>query len=235
MNILIENPMFGILLTLLAFELGLWIQKKTKILLLNPLLLAIVIIIFVLIVSGIDLQTYQLGGDIINLFLGPATVVLAIPLYQQRASLKNFFLPIMLGIVVGVIVGFIATFSCAYIMGFDTSVIASLLPKSITTPIGIELSTQLAGIPSITVLTILITGIIGAVASDLIFRVFHITHPIAKGVALGTSAHAIGTTKALRMGQVEGAMSSLAIGVAGIVTVFLIPLLWQCLLPYLSR
>lgn len=234
MNNLIETPMFGILLTLVAFELGLWIQKKTKILLLNPLLLAIVFIIVVLTVSGIELTTYQLGGDIINLFLGPATVVLAIPLYQQRASLKHYFFPIMLGILVGVVVGFIATFTCAYVMGFDSSLIASLLPKSITTPIGIELSNQLAGVPSITVLTILITGIIGAVASDFVFRIFRISHPIAKGVALGTSAHAIGTTKALRMGQVEGAMSSLAIGVAGIVTVFLIPLFWQFIVPLIK-
>lgn len=233
MNAWIDTPMFGILLTLLAFEVGLWIQKKTKSLFLNPLFIAIVIVILFLLLTGIDLETYQLGGDIINLFLGPATVVLAIPLYQQLQNLKRYAFPIIIGIVIGVLAGFAATLACALLMKFDTQMIASLLPKSITTPIGIELSTQLGGIPSITVLTILITGLFGAIGADIIFRIFRIDHPIAKGIAIGTSAHALGTTKALKMGHVEGAMSSLAIGVAGILSVFLIPWLWNIILPLL--
>lgn len=233
METLLKSPMFGILLSLLAFEIGLYIQKKTKLIFLNPLLIAIVIVIAFLIISGIDLASYQLGGDMINLFLGPATVVLAVPLYQQIQSLKRYFVPIVLGICVGIVIGITSTLMCSWLFHFDAQMIASILPKSITTPIGIELSRQLGGIEAITVLTILVTGIFGMVMSDVIFRVFHIHHPIARGVALGTSAHAIGTSKALAMGEVEGAMSSLAIGVSGILTVFLVPIIWSFLLPIL--
>lgn len=227
MNELLHSPMFGILLSLVAFEIGMFIQKKTKIMLLNPLLIAIAIVIIVLLCTGIDLKTYQIGGDMINLFLGPATVVLAVPLYQHLHDLKNYAVPIIIGILSGIGTGLIATVLCGLLMNFDKTIIASLLPKSITTPIGIELSAQLSGIPAITVLTILITGVLGAVMADVVFKVFHIEHPIAKGIALGTSAHAIGTTRAIALGKVEGAMSSLAIGVSGIITVLIVPFIWD--------
>ena len=177
--------------------------------------------------SGIGLETYQLGGDIISLFLGPATVVLAVPLYQQVHSLKNYFVPIMVGIVCGIAVGLVSTLLCAWLVRMEPAIIASLVPKSITTPIGMELSVELGGIQAITVLAILVTGIIGAVVAEFVFRVFRIEHPIARGIALGCSAHAIGTSKALQLGHVEGAMSSLAIGVCGILTVFLAPPVWR--------
>lgn len=227
MKALLENPMFGILLSLAAFEVGLWLQKKTKLLFLNPLLIAIILVIALLMLSGISLTTYQLGGDIISLFLGPATVVLAVPLYQQVQSLKNYFLPIMVGIVCGIAVGLVSTLLCAWIVQMEPQIIASLVPKSITTPIGMELSSELGGIQAITVLAILVTGIIGAVVAEFVFRIFCIEHPIARGIALGCSAHAIGTSKALQLGHVEGAMSSLAIGVCGILTVFLAPPVWS--------
>lgn len=227
MKVLFDSPMFGILLSLLAFEIGLYIQKKTRLLFLNPLLIAIAIVMAVLMLSGIDLEQYQVGGDIINMFLGPATVVLAVPLYQQVQSLKNYFVPIMIGILVGIATGLTSTLLCSMVASLESDIIASLLPKSITTPIGIELSAQLGGIQAITVLTILVTGIFGAVVADVVFKVFHIHHPIARGISLGTSAHAIGTTKALALGHVEGAMSSLAIGVSGIATVFIAPWVWQ--------
>lgn len=233
MESLLYTPMFGILLSLLAFEIGLFIQRKTKLLCLNPLMIAIVIIIMLLIVTNIDIQTYQLGGDMISMFLGPATVVLAVPLYQQVHSLKNYFVPIMIGILVGIITGLSATLLCCILVRFEPQIIASLLPKSITTPIGMELSRQLGGLQAITVLTILVSGIFGAVVADVVFKIFKVKHPIAKGIALGTSAHAIGTTKALQLGKVEGAMSSLAIGVSGIATVFLAPFVWQMVLSVL--
>lgn len=227
MSTLMQSPMFGILLSLIAFEIGLLIQRKTRLLVCNPLLIAIVVIILFLLVTKIPLSSYQVGGDIINMFLGPATVVLAVPLYRQVQDLKNYFVPIMIGICTGVITGLASTLLCSLIIGFDAQIIASLLPKSITTPIGIELSSQLGGIQAVTVLTILVTGIMGAVIADLVFKVFRIDHPIAKGVALGTSAHAIGTSKALQLGHIEGAMSSLAIGVSGLITVFSAPMLWS--------
>lgn len=227
MKELLKNPMFGILLSLAAFEAGLLLQKKTKLIFLNPLLTAIMMVIAVLMLSGIGLETYQLGGDIISLFLGPATVVLAVPLYQQVHSLKNYFVPIMVGIVCGIAVGLVSTLLCAWLVQMEPAIIASLVPKSITTPIGMELSVELGGIQAITVLAILVTGIIGAVVAEFVFRVFRIEHPIVRGIALGCSAHAIGTSKALQLGHVEGAMSSLAIGVCGILTVFLAPPVWS--------
>lgn len=233
MDELFLSPMFGILLALIAFEIGLWVQKKTKLLLCNPLLIAIVLIILILMVSGIPLSSFEKGGAMISMFLGPATVVLAVPLYRQVHNLKHYFMPIMIGICTGVACGLISTLLCGLLMGFDMEIIASILPKSITTPIGIELSLQLGGIQAVTVLTILVTGIMGAVVAEPVFRIFHIDHPIAKGVALGTSAHAIGTSKALQLGHVEAAMSSLAIGVSGLMTVLVAPILWNMIVTFL--
>lgn len=222
----IESPFFGILCSLISFELALWIQKKTKLLVMNPLLLSIVFIIVFLMFTGIDVSVYQKGGDMINMFLGPVTVVLAVPLYQQLQSLKNYLIPILGGVLLGTCAAMISILICSVLLSFEPEVIASLLPKSVTTPIGIEISTQLGGIPSITVLNILVTGIIGTMIAEITFRIFRIKNPVAKGIALGTSAHAIGTSKAFQYGHVEGAMSSLAIGVAGLMSVVLAPLFW---------
>lgn len=230
MEVFTANPMFGILLSLITFEIGLWIQKKTKLVFLNPLLLSIGMIIVLLVVCNIPLEHYSKGGDMINLFLGPATVVLAVPLYHQLEALKKYFKEILIGICAGIVTGFLSTTLCCMAFGFDQVLSASLMPKSITTPIGIVVSEQLGGIPAVTVLTILVTGVCGAVVADLVFRLFHINHPVAKGISLGTSAHAIGTTKALSLGNVEGAMSSLAIGVAGLITVFIAPFVWNLVL-----
>ncbi len=234
METLLLSPMFGILLSLLAFECACIIQKKTKLLIFNPLMIAIIMVIIFLAVTNIDISYYQVGGNIINMFLGPATVVLAVPLYRNIKHLKAYVIPILLGIFIGSLVGLISTLACSMIFGFDLQMIASLLPKSVTTPIGVELSSQLGGIPSITIFNILVTGIIGAVGADITCKVFHITEPVAKGIAIGTSSHALGTTKAFQMGQVEGAMSSLAIGIAGIMTVILAPILWNIIIPFLA-
>ena len=233
MNDFTQYPMFGFLLSLITFEIGLLIQRKSKLVFLNPLLLAIGMIIAILVIGKIPLEHYQKGGDVIGLFLGPATVVLAVPLYKQLEPLKRYAKEILIGICVGIITGFISTTICCIVFGLNQVVSASLMPKSITTPIGIVLSEQLGGVPAITVLTILVTGVCGAVIADVVFKVFKIKHPIAKGIALGTSAHAIGTTKALSLGDAEGAMSSLAIGVAGLITVFIAPTIWQIVLTLL--
>lgn len=223
----LSSPFFGILISLFAFECAVWIQKKTRILLCNPLLLSIVFVIAFLLLCDIDVAQYQEGGQIIDMFLGPITVALAIPLYRQLQSLKNFMVPILLGILLGSIAGMLSILICAGLFQFEPEMMASLLPKSVTTPIGIEISAQLGGIPSITVLNILVTGILGSMMADIVFRIFAIKDPVAKGIALGTSAHAVGTSKALQLGHIEGAMSSLAIGVAGLMTVFLAPILWN--------
>lgn len=233
MEQLISTEMFGILLCLIAFELALLIHRKTKIALLNPLLLAILMVIAFLTITNIPVEDFQIGGNIINMMLGPTTVVLAVPLYKQIEHLKNYKKPILTGIFFGSCSGILSTILCCVLFRFQPDIIASLIPKSITTPIGIEVSVALGGIPSITVLNILITGIIGAVLAEVVLKYAKVQHPIAKGIAIGTSAHALGTTKAFELGEVEGAMSSLSIGIAGIMTVFIAPMIWNVILPYL--
>lgn len=223
MNNLVNNPLFGILLTLFAFEIGMTIYKKTKIPLLNPLLIAIALVIAVLVSCHISFETYNIGGNFINAFLGPATVILAVPLYKQLQLLKNHFVPIMTGIIVGSFASMCCVIIMGYFLGVNHELIASLVPKSVTTPIGVEVASGLGGIPSITVIAVIITGITGAIIAPMVCKLLKIDHEVAMGVSMGTAAHAVGTTKALEIGETHGAMSSLSIGVAGLITVFLAP------------
>ncbi len=225
MDKLLQSPIFGILLSLLAYILGVYINKKTKISFLNPLLISISIIVFLLLGFNIPLDNYNIGGNIIGFFLTPATVVLAIPLYKKIEHLKSHALPIILGIIVGCISGIICIILLGKCLNLDETLILSLIPKSVTTPIGIELSNNISGIPSITVAAIIITGILGAVLSPTILKLFKIKNKVSIGVSIGTSAHALGTTKAIELGELEGAMSSVSIGIAGIVTVVVAPIL----------
>ena len=227
MESVINNMLFGVVISLIAFEIALLIRKKTGLVFLNPLLVSIIMVIGFLLVFNIDVEIYNVGGDFINMFLGPATVVLAVPLYNQLENLKKYFIPIIVGIFIGSIIGIISIVISSYIFGLKGDIIASLIPKSVTTPIGIEIATSLGGIVPITVLAILITGIIGAVTAPIVCKIFKIKNKVAIGVAIGTSSHALGTTKALEMGEIEGAMSSLSIGVAGIMTVFIAPVVYE--------
>ena len=227
MESVINNMLFGVVISLIAFEIALLIRKKTGLVFLNPLLVSIIMVIGFLLVFNIDVEIYNVGGDFINMFLGPATVVLAVPLYNQLENLKKYFIPIIVGIFIGSIIGITSIVISSYIFGLKGDIIASLIPKSVTTPIGIEIATSLGGIVPITVLAILITGIIGAVTAPIVCKIFKIKNKVAIGVAIGTSSHALGTTKALEMGEIEGAMSSLSIGVAGIMTVFTAPVVYE--------
>ncbi len=224
-----NTEIFGIVLTIIFFNIGVYIQKKTKNPIFNPLLIAIVGIILFLIITKTPYKSYKLGADSINFFLGPVTIVLAVPLYKQFDLLKKYFIEILMGISCGVIVSFISIKAIGYFTNANIDIINSLIPKSITTPMGISLSKTLNGIQAITVVSIILTGILGAIISPIIFKVGRIKNPVAKGIALGTSAHALGTTKALEMGEVEGAMSGLAIGICGTITVILIPILMKFL------
>ena len=217
--------MFGFILTIIAFELGVTIRNKWRNPLLNPILIATILIIGFLTVTGISYDTYKVGGDYISFFLGPVTVLLAVPLYRHIQSLKNAWFPILAGIVVGSTVSIVCVIACAKIFGISKTLMLSLIPKSITIPMGSVVSEQIGGIPSITIVSIVITGITGAVTAPLVCRFFRIKNPVAQGVAIGTSSHALGTTKAMEIGEVQGAMSSLSIGVAGVVTVFITPVL----------
>jgi len=230
MESLIASPLFGITLSLLAFEAGSIVFKKTKSPFFNPLLVGTSLVIFILLYFNIDIENYNKGAGFISFFLGPATVVLAVPLYNQMKLLKSNSVAIITGILVGSVASIISVVLFSRLLAIDELLLLSLIPKSITTPIGIELSKQIGGLPSLTVISIVIAGNTGYIAAPFICRLFRIKNPVAKGIAIGTSAHALGTTKAIEMGEVEGAMGGLAIGLAGIVTVLITPLLLKFLL-----
>ncbi len=220
-----DTEIFGVILTILFFNIGIYIQKKTNKPIFNPLLIAILGIILFLSITKIPYESYKLGGDRINFFLGPVTIVLAVPLYKQFDLFKKYLLEILIGISCGVVVSFISVKLIGHFTNADVDIINSLIPKSITTPMGISLTKTLNGVEAITVVSIILTGILGAIISPIVFKIGKINNPVAKGISLGTSAHALGTTKALEMGEVEGAMSGLSIGISGIITVILIPII----------
>lgn len=220
MKELLENSVFfGVMISILAYEFGSLLKKKTKLAICNPLLIAIVSVMVLLACLNIDYEAYKEGADLLSYLLTPATVCLAIPLYEQISLLKRNVKAIMAGIISGVLTSLLSIFLMAFIFGLEHELYVTLLPKSITTAIGMGVSEELGGIVTITVAVIIVTGIIGNMIGETVCRLFGIKEPIAKGIALGTSAHAIGTTRAMEMGEIEGAMSSLSIAVAGLMTV----------------
>jgi predicted murein hydrolase (TIGR00659 family) len=220
----LKTPLFGILLSIVAFEAGILMNRKTKWALCNAFLIGVLLVICFLKGFHISLQSYNIGGDIISFFLGPATVILAVPIYKQFKLLKANLLPALVGIFVGCVTAITSIIGFSKLFKLQEALCASLVPKSVTTPIGIEVSKEIGGIPAVTVAAIVITGIAGAVLAPIICKVFHIRDKVAVGISIGASSHAIGTTKALELGETEGAMSGLAIGIAGLITVFLAPL-----------
>lgn len=222
---ILETPLFGIILTILFFNIAVYINKKTKNPILNPLLVTIIGIIIFLNITKIPYESFKRGADSINFFLGPVTIVLAVPLYKQFGLFKKYLKEILIGISCGVLVSFISIVIIGRFTSAHIDIVNSLIPKSITTPMGLSLANTLNGIESITVVSIICTGILGAIIAPFVFKLGKIKHPVAKGIALGTSAHALGTTKALELGEVEGAMSGLSIGISGIITVILIPII----------
>lgn len=227
MDFLTNNILFGLVISLAAFEIGLLIYRKTRIPVFNPLLIAVTLIIVFLTVFNIDVDRYNESGKLINMFLGPSTVVLAVPLYKQLDLLKKNAYAILSGIIMGSIIGIGLIIFISYYLGLNPDIIKSLVPKSVTTPIGISISSQIGGIVPITVLAVIVTGIIGSIIGPTICKLFRIKNKVAIGVAIGTASHAVGTSKALELGEVEGAMSSLSIGIAGIVTVIVAPIIYN--------
>ncbi len=216
----LENSLFfGAFVSLAAYEAGLLLKKKFRLAILNPLLIAIVCVMGFLSVANVAYDTYNEGAKYLSYLLTPATVALAVPLYQQLALLKKNFRAVAFGIVSGVLASLVSVLLLSILFGLSHEQYVTLLPKSITTVIGMGVSQELGGISTITVAVIIITGILGNVIAESVYRLFRIEEPVAKGLALGTSAHAIGTSKAMELGEVEGAMSSLAIAVAGLLTV----------------
>ena len=210
---------FGGALSIGMYAIGLFIKKKCSFFLFNPVLIAITGTIATLLVLDIDYATYNSGAKYITYLLTPATVALAIPLYEQVSLLRKNFTAIMVGIASGVLASFCSIFALALLFALNHTQYVTLLPKSITTAIGIGLSQELNGYVAITVSAIIITGLFGNIAADLLCRLFGIKHPVAKGISIGTATHVMGTAKAMEIGEIEGAMSSLSVAVAGFMTV----------------
>lgn len=216
---LFASPFFGISLSVIAFWIGVSIQKKTGLVLCNPLLIAIVLVSAVLLVCRIPYESYNVGGTIINMFLAPATACLAVSIYTQINLLKENWLPIVVGCTAGSITSMGSIYLMCRLFRLDEAVSASLIPKSVTTPIAVSISQSLGGIQAITVVAVILTGILGSIFAPVLIKLFRVKDPVAAGLAIGACSHAVGTSKALELGETEGAMSGLAIGICGILTV----------------
>lgn len=209
----------GLSLSLIAYFLGLALRKRFKLAILNPLLISIILLCFVLSAFKIDYITYKQSAKYLSFLLTPATVSLAVPLYRNLSVLKKNFKAVSISLFVGILTSLASVLIFVLVFGFNHKQYVTLLPKSITTAIGMSVSEQLGGYVSITVAIIIITGVIGSIIAEPLYRLTKVVHPISKGLGLGASAHAIGTSKAVEMGEIQGAMSSLAIVFCGVFTV----------------
>lgn len=223
-DVMINSVYFGVAISLLSYAVGIQLKKKFKISILNPLLVSIALVILILAIFNIDYDSYNFGGKYLSYLLTPATVCLAIPLYQQLELLRNNFKAISMGILTGVLTSLISILALSVLFQLPYELYVTLLPKSITTAIGIAVSEEMGGISTITVASIVVTGIFGNVVGERACRLFKIKNPISVGLAFGTASHAMGTTRALELGEIQGAMSSLSIVVAGLMTVLLAPI-----------
>ena len=216
-----SSPFFGITISIFAFAIGTLINKKTKIALFNPLLISYVIIVSFMLIFDIPLEWYNKGGDFINLFLTPATAVLALTIYRQRELIKKNFITITVATFVGSLTSIICVIALCKLFTLSDTLTFSLIPKSITTPMAIAVSSSLNGIQSITVLAVIVTGVTGNILSPILIKLFKITDPITQGVAIGACSHAIGTSKAVELGEIQGAVSSVSLTFTGMITVIL--------------
>lgn len=218
-SVLADSAYWGIAVSVVGYGIGVLLNKKLKNGIINPLLISIAFVIAVLLIFNIDYEEYRESSEMLSWLLTPATVCLAVPLYEQIHLLRKSYKAVMGGIITGVFTSLISVALFCMLFGLDKRMEISLLPKSITTAIGMSLADELGGVDTIAAAAIIVTGIVGNVMCRGICRVFKITDPVAVGIAIGTSSHAVGTSKAFEIGEVEGAMSSLSIAVAGIITV----------------
>ena len=218
-NFLENSVFFGVFISIITYEIGVLIKKKLKLAIFNPLLISIALIIVFLLAFHIKYNVYESGAQYLSYFLTPATVALAVPLYEQIEPLKKNWKAVVAGILSGALTSALCVLAVTLIFQLDHKQYVTLLPKSITTAIGMGLSEELGGIVTITVAVIVVTGVIGNMFAESICKLFHITDPVAKGIGIGSASHAMGTAKAMEMGEIEGAMSSLSIAVSGLLTV----------------
>jgi len=219
MNEVFASPFFGITLSIVTYEVGVLIARKTKLAIANPLLIAIILCIAVIELAHIPLESYNAGGNLIAIFLGPATAVIAISIYNQLSQLKKYFIPILAGTLVGSLASVGSAYFLCKLFGLGDVLTKSMVVKSVSTPFALAISKNIGGIPAVSVAAVVITGILGAVCAPMLIKIFRVKNPIAAGVAIGTCSHAVGTSKAIMIGEVEGAMSGIALGLAGLLTV----------------
>ena len=218
MSELVSSAFFGLTLTVLAYWVGMTIQKKSGLVICNHMIIAAGLIVLVLKGFGISYEQYYVGGSIVNMLLGPATACMALAIYQKRELLKENWLPVLLGCLAGAVTTVVTVLVMSRMFGLSTEMTVSLLPKSVTTPIASAISESHGGIVSITVAAVIFTGILGNLTAPFLVKLFRVKDPMAAGLGIGACAHGMGTAKALELGTTEGAMSGLAIGICGIIT-----------------
>ena len=219
MQTVTSAPAFGLSLTIFAFLAGRWFQRKTGWVLAHPLLIATILCIAVLVGFGIPYENYAQGGNVINMMLGPVTALLALGIYNQAAVLKRYFVPVLLGCTAGSLTSIFSILGLCRLFGLDEAITAALMPKSCTTPIALGIAQSHGGITAIAAAAVFFAGTTGAICAPLMARWLRVSDPVAQGLATGACSHALGTTKAREMGEVQGAMSSIAIGVCGLISV----------------
>lgn len=221
-----DSLFFGALITIACYAVGLLLRRRFKLAILNPTLISVLLVIGILSATGVSYETYMQGADKISYFLTPATVCLALPLYEKLNLLKKSWKAVAVGLLCGVLTSLVCILLLCLVMKLPKEIYATLLPKSITSAIGMDVSVELGGVGSLTVASIILSGIFGSITAEWVFRVMRIHSPVAKGLAIGASSHAMGTAKAVEMGRTEGAMSSLALVVCGLLTVMLAPVFY---------
>lgn len=222
---LLYSEIFSLTLVIGTYLTSLFLYKKTRLKLLHPLLVSVLVIIAVLEILGIDYETFRAGTHLVHFMLGPSVVALGYVLFEQMKYLKGNVISILTSVFVGAIVGIVSVILIGRLMGADKALIATLQPKSVTTPIAMGIAEQNGGIPSLTAVIVVAVGIFGSIVGPMVMKVLGIESHIAKGLALGASSHGVGTATAIQLGAVEGAISGLAIGLMGIMTAILVPLI----------
>lgn len=225
MSELLESiSLFPMLLTLGAYQFSLWLRKKVNNPVCNPILVSLILVVAVLLVTGFSVETYQERMQPLSWLLTPATVSLALPLYERLKTLKKNLPAILTGVAAGTVTSLVVILLMCRAFDLDRLMTVSLLPKSITTAMGTVLSEQNGGIPALTTVVIIVTGMLGSLIGTALCKILKLEHPIAQGVAFGTASHAVGTSKANELGELQGAVSSLSLATAGILTAILFPI-----------
>lgn len=227
MDNMLDSPLWGILLTCIAFAGGTALQRRFRTPLMNGYFLAVSAIIVFLLLTDIPFETYNIGGAYLTFLMGPATVALAVPLYRQWDTVKRNKRVVFLSTIVAACLGILSAAGIALLLGADDAVVRSLSVKSVTNPIAVRVAETIGGIPSLSAAAVVVTGILGAVLGPEVLHLFGIKNPVAQGLAIGAASHALGTTRAFQQGETEGAFSSIALALTGVFTALFAPLFFQ--------